>query len=635
MCVKMCGLSSWFVWRARLRRLVVLFMVLLAGCQALGQNVSSSTLPNRLISLWESVEGHLNSADEIQPFQFVATKGDAISAHALGAGTFRLTLQAANGNVLAQDANPLQATIPDNGIYTVLVQASAAGDYELSLIYTDRPNPADYTPTPQPTAIVTPSPTPPYYARLGLFVAELEGGQSPDGKFDAPEVQHVYTFVGKSGQYLGLFMERLSGTVDPVVHVYTPAGDELAADDNSGGNRAALLRNVQLPTDGLYSIQAWGRGFAGSYRLALNLGTGLINVTPEFLPTATSTALVDEVLLPTIAPALAGQSLVDHVPVLGVIERKGDFDRYPITVTQGQLITIGARPDVNFRVKLELFDPEGLLIATATPANSNANGDALIPALLAAQSGTYVAFITGDADSIGGYSISYGVGFSHSEVRRGETVPDQVYTGNIQRRGLSELWTLELKQNDVISAAASIGQGDLDPVLELIAPDGALVAMDDNGGGNRDAQIASALAPVGGRYHLRVTSVNASGQGGYTLVWRIISRPPTATPAPGTVLLLSYDDSVPANTYQYYSFYGQARTQIEVRVMAQPGSPLDAVAALLAPDGSVLAQGDDEDNHINPRFTATLPGDGTYRVRVNGYLTSGTFTLTVNQLFSR
>src|SRR6185369_17956407 len=93
-----------------LRRLIFLFIVLLAGCQFPGQNATSSMLPNRLMSIWESAKGHLNSADEIQPFQFVATKGDVISAHALGTGTFRLTLQNAGGNVLAQNANPLEAT---------------------------------------------------------------------------------------------------------------------------------------------------------------------------------------------------------------------------------------------------------------------------------------------------------------------------------------------------------------------------------------------------------------------------------------------------------------------------------------------------------------------------------------------
>ncbi len=225
-------------------------MFLLAGCQALNQNARVLTLSNRLISIWESAKGHLNSADESQPFQFVAKKGDAISAHVLGAGTFRLTLQTADGNVVAQNANPLLATLPDDGIYTLLIQASAAGDYELSLIYTDRSNPADYTPTPKPTAIVTPSATPPYYARFGTFIDELSDGQTADGTFDAPEVQHVYTFAAKAGQYLGLYMERVSGTVDPVVHLYSPSGDELASDDNSGGNRASLLRNVELPVDG-------------------------------------------------------------------------------------------------------------------------------------------------------------------------------------------------------------------------------------------------------------------------------------------------------------------------------------------------------------------------------------------------
>lgn len=631
--------------RAGLRRLIGLLIVLLAGCQALGQESSSLVLPNRLMSIWESAKGHLNSADEVQPFQFIATQGAAIRAHVRGTGTFRLTLQTASGDVLAQNANPLDATLPENGIYTLRVQAAAAADYELSLVYTDRPNPAVHTPTPTPnptvtdtptaTITLTPSATLPYYARFGSFIQEMTDGQTADGQFDAPEVQHVYTFSGQAGQFLALDMERISGTVDPVVHVYTPAGDELASDDNTGGNRSALLRNVSLPLDGLYSIQVWGRGFAGSYRLSLTVGAVIIPVTPQFLPTTRPTLQVEEVLLPTIAPAISGQSLQDHIPVLGAIERKGDFDRYPITVTQGQLMTLAVRPDAKFKAKLELFDPEGVLIATTTPANSNAGGDALIPALVAGHSGTYMAFVTGEGNSIGGYSIAYGVGFSHSEIRRGATTVNQRYSGTIARWGLSEVWTLELNQNDVIAAAASIGQGDLDPVLELIAPDGALVAMDDNSGGNRDAQIISALAPVAGRYHLRVTSVNARGQGSYTLVWRIISRPATATPAPGTVLLLSYDDSASANSYQYYTFYGQAGTQIEVRVMAQPGSPLDAVAALLAPDSSVLAQGDDDDNHINPRFTATLPSSGTYRVRVNGYLTSGAFTLTVNQLYSR
>jgi len=616
-----------------LRRLIFILMFL-SGCQAITPNASEpiSALPNRLVTFWETTTGTLE-AETSQPFQFVAQGGDAIRATASGDVPFGLTLQAEDGSVIAQSENLLDATLPAGGIYTVLVRATAAGDYRFTLAYTDRPNPADATATPVPTEVVTPSATPPYYARLGTFIETIAGGQSRVGRFDAPEVQHVYTFNGRAGQYIGVVMETVSGTVDPVLHLYAPDASEVASDDNSGDNRAALLRNIRLPEDGLYSLQAWGRGFAGEYRIALTNSTDPQLVTPVFAPTGTATAVVEEVLLPTIVPAIAGELLVNHVPVLGAVERRGDFDRYPIAVTQGQSITIGVRPDGNFRAKVELFDPDGLLIAAATPVESAAGGDALIPAILAGQTGTYVVFVTGEGDSVGGYTIAYGVGYAHLETRRGLTTADQLYSGSIARRGMGESWSLDLNQNDVISVAATVNSGAVDPVLAIIAPDGSLVATDDNTGGSRDAQIVSARAPVGGRYHISVSSANATGEGTYTLVWRIISRPPTPTPLPGMVLLLAYDDSVSANAYGYYSFYAQAGTPVEVLVKAVPGSSLDAVAALLAPDGSVIAEGDDEDANINPRFTATIPADGTYRVRVNGYLTSGAFTLTVNALY--
>ena len=59
---------------------------------------------------------------------------------------------------------------------------------------------------------------------------------------------------------------------------------------------------------------------------------------------------------------------------------------------------------------------------------------------------------------------------------------------------------------------------------------------------------------------------------------------------------------------------------------------VDPVAVLLAPDGAVIAESDDTDGDLNPRFTVQLPADGTYRVRVNGYNVAGRFTLTVEAL---
>jgi hypothetical protein len=97
--------------------------------------------------------------------------------------------------------------------------------------------------------------------------------------------------------------------------------------------------------------------------------------------------------------------------------------------------------------------------------------------------------------------------------------------------------------------------------------------------------------------------------------------------------VLSYKDLIPDNTYQYYPFYGEAGTQVRVQIVAEASSTLDAVAALLTAQGEVIAEGDDSEGDLNPRFTATLPADASYIVRVNGYLSSGPFVLTVEALY--
>ncbi|MEZ4668441.1 MAG: PPC domain-containing protein [Anaerolineae bacterium] len=617
------------------RRLFLFIAVLLVGCQAINPPPTSLTLPIRLIAFWETASGTLQSADEAQPFQFAAQAGDGIRVQVTGSNPVNITLQSPDGTTLVQGVDKVEAALPTSGAYTVLLTVGAATQYDIELGYTDRLNPADFTATPTPTRVVTPTPTPPYYARLGTLIGEVAGGQNRRGEFVRPEDRHVYTLNGRSGDYITVEVAQVTGTVDPVVHFYGPDGSELAADDDSGGGSSARLRNVRLAQDGLYSFQVWGHGFSGEYHIDLAVSLSPIPITTQAARLPTATATPQEPLIPTIQAAVSGQPLEDHVPLLGSLERAGDFDRYSFKVVQGQLITVGVRADANsaLQPRLELYDPEGSLIYTATVANSNAEGDVLIPSLLAAQNGDYVVFISGERNTSGAYIVSYGVGFSHEDVRRGITVSDQVYTNEILRRGQSELWSLDLAQDDIISAAASPLSVILDPYLELIAPDGTIISTDDNSGGGRDAFIASARAPISGRYRLRLSAARAAADGQYTLVWRIINRAPTATPAPGTVLLMSYQDIMPENVYQFYPFYGEAGARVSIRVRAESGSTLDPVAVLLAPDGSEIAAGDDGANDLNPNFTASLPASGTYQVRVNGYLSRGAFTVTVEQVF--
>jgi hypothetical protein len=89
---------------------------------------------------------------------------------------------------------------------------------------------------------------------------------------------------------------------------------------------------------------------------------------------------------------------------------------------------------------------------------------------------------------------------------------------------------------------------------------------------------------------------------------------------------------VPAQTYLSYPFQGFAGQHVGIQVIAI--SPeLDPVAVLQAPDGTIIAQGDDSEDSLNPIFEAVLPVTGTYVLRVNGYnATSGTVEVLVEGL---
>ena len=68
-------------------------------------------------------------------------------------------------------------------------------------------------------------------------------------------------------------------------------------------------------------------------------------------------------------------------------------------------------------------------------------------------------------------------------------------------------------------------------------------------------------------------------------------------------------------------------------VIAKLAAPFDPVAVLFDAEGNVIGEGDDSDGTLNPNFTVTLPRDGAYTLRVNGYLSGGAFDLWVRWFF--
>ncbi len=584
----------------------------------------------RPLPFWTPVEGALADASAAA-WTFSARAGDMVRLQAQG--PVNLALRAPDGAALGA-GTAFELRLPADGEYTVTVRLAGAdtGRYQLGLAYTDRPDPASYTATPPLLVVGVPTPTP-FFVELGTVIGPLAAGETVVGQFGGRAGEpHVYTFAGRAGQFISVQMARASGMVDPVLLLYDPAGAPLAMDDNGGGGADALLRSVPLRADGQYSVVATGKAQSGSYHLTLTAGDRPQPVTPTIIPrpSVTPAALV---IAPTAAPAAPDSRLQDRAPVSAAIDQPGGFGRYSIAAAAGDFLTVGVSPadGSGLRPALELFGPDGERLAQVSAPR--AGDEALLAMWPAAADGLYTALVTGLDNTTGAFTLSYGRGPAREEMARGSAAADTPYEGQLARRGLRDVWTLALNQGDVITAAASpTSAAALDPLLELVAPDGSVIASDDNGGGAPSALIQRAQAPAAGVYQLRVTAANAASVGPYRLIWRYIEAAATPTPDPPRYLLLAAADSVPQNAYRFYPFQGRAGQTVRLRAAAPTGSRLDPVAALLGPDGMVVAEGDDIPGSLDAEIIFTIPADGTYTVRVSGYLSGGPFELTVDVL---
>ncbi len=110
------------------------------------------------------------------------------------------------------------------------------------------------------------------------------------GIFPAGDVDHYYYF-GTAGQRLTLRMNRTSGSMDPYIELFSPAGFRVAFNDNGGGGVNALINGYLLPQNGLYQIRARSVNLAtGNYSLSASTETETLNPVPQISHLSPSSA---------------------------------------------------------------------------------------------------------------------------------------------------------------------------------------------------------------------------------------------------------------------------------------------------------------------------------------------------------
>ncbi|MBN1286935.1 MAG: PPC domain-containing protein [Anaerolineae bacterium] len=286
------------------------------------------------IEIGQTVEGDLRPGEEIvYHYEGAAGEGVTVTLDAAGSDWDPvLEIYDPDGGFLAfgdDDGGTRSAAIRDlalpvSGDYTILVRSygnRSGGAYTLTL------------------ARGAPPPTPAVGG--GVMIV----GETVTAEIVQPGQQDAWTFAGQAGDVVSVLMQ--SGQIDAVLALYGPGGDELAHDDDSGGNSNALIYGYTLPEDGAYTIaaRAFHESQTGPYRLALLAGAHI----PE-APTTTPTPA--PVTMGALTPGETVQADLNFAP-----SHAWTFDG-----EAGEVVSL-VMHTVAFDAYLIVYGPAGALLA--------------------------------------------------------------------------------------------------------------------------------------------------------------------------------------------------------------------------------------------------------------------------------
>ncbi len=234
------------------------------------QQIGVSSRAGSVLRYGDQVINHISQQTPVVRYSFHARRGDVINLRlrrASGDLDPWLQLRDSDGRVLATNDDALDGPAPrDSRINEYLVEAdgeylilasrygqeagTGSGNFVLSL------NEAEFSGLGNTPATAIP----------------LRSGVSGRGELNAEQQQRYYQFAGVAEERVTIRMERVGGSLDPLLLLTDRLGRELASDDDSGAGKNALIADFRLPADGVYTLTAtcFGRAVddcSGNYRL--------------------------------------------------------------------------------------------------------------------------------------------------------------------------------------------------------------------------------------------------------------------------------------------------------------------------------------------------------------------------------
>ncbi len=306
-------------------------------------------------------------------------------------------------------------------------------------------------------------------------------------------------------------------------------------------------------------------------------------------------------------------------------------DRYVVFGAYGDLMSLGVFPQTagNHSPTLEIDAPDGSVAASA-----DGSTNALVSAFRLPSTGAYEVYVkAAQPDQLVAYTLTVGAGWILRDLDAGTLSLNTVVTGSLPRYADRQVWKLDIPANTPFTVLAQpSGSSLLDPVLEIVAPNGDQLAVAHDASPAHSALTQTVTATDAGTYLIRVSAFTNTTTGGYELIAR--NLPGTPTPVVTTQAIDQRIDGHVAHGAQFSStFQGVPGQTVSIAVHARPPGSFDPLLEVYGPSGRRVAIDDDLGaGNTDAGLSVTLDdGIGTYTIRVSGYaLMAGDFTLIVH-----
>lgn len=311
---------------------------------------------------------------------------------------------------------------------------------------------------------------------------------------------------------------------------------------------------------------------------------------------------------------------------------------YTINLEAGQTVTIDLQ-SLDFDTYIRVLDSNGVQVDFDDDGGDGFNS---LLNFTAEASDTYTIVVTAFSGApTGSYTLSVTAGeaTTTTTTTTTDTVGGPINVGDSVTATANDErveYTISLEADQTVTIS-TVGSG-FDTVVEVFDSTGAMIASDDDSGGNLTSQLdftapasgtytilvrAFASDNANGTFTLSITAAGSSdGDGGGGLLGNLGQGDgdDSSTQAGGTEL--SYGTTITANpdgaVTTTFTFEGAAGDVINLYVVSQGDE--DSRLFLFDSNNLEIAEDDDSGEGLNPylrRFP--LPADGTYTVEVQGF----------------